>query len=77
MSSATLRIDQSWGYLGVSGALHRVAGNYYGPGTTNHELLAHPADKVGWAAEIGGLVNLPWGDTIGASFAGPRARLDT
>ncbi len=29
-----LRIDQSWGFVGVSGALHRVAGNYYGNSST-------------------------------------------
>ena len=26
-----LRIDQNWGYLGVSGAVHQVAGRYYAP----------------------------------------------
>jgi Porin subfamily len=60
-----LRIDQSWGYAGISGALHRVAGTYYG--TT--ENTGHPADQYGWAASIGGLVILPWRDTIGANFA--------
>ena len=25
-----LRIDQNWGYAGISGALHKVAGGYYG-----------------------------------------------
>ena len=64
-----LRIDQNWGYLGVSGAVHQVAGRYYnaiGPFTANNS--AHPDDKYGWAAQIGGMLNLPWGDTIGASF---------
>ena len=26
---ANLRVDQSWGYAGISGALHQVAGSYY------------------------------------------------
>jgi hypothetical protein len=69
-----LRIDQSWGFVGVSGALHRVAGNYYGTSSTN--LQAHPEDKVGWAAEVGGLVNLPWGDSIGASFAATQGAIE-
>ena len=31
-----LRVDQSWGYVGVSGALHQVAGSYYTvPGPAN------------------------------------------
>ena len=48
-----LRIDQNWGYLGISGAIHRVAGTYYGglPLETN----GHPSDKYGWAASVGGL----------------------
>jgi hypothetical protein len=61
-----LRIDQAWGYAGVSGAIHRVAGAYYQTG--NNEINGHPDDKYGWAASAGGLVNLPWGDAIGANF---------
>ena len=71
-----LRIDQNWGYLGVSGAVHQVAGRYYnaiGPFTANNS--AHPDDKYGWAAQIGGMLNLPWGDTIGASFAGTQGAI--
>jgi Porin subfamily len=62
-----LRIDQAWGYVGISGAIHRVAGQYYQTG--NNEVNGHPSDKYGWAASAGGLVNLPWGDAIGANFA--------
>ena len=65
-----LRIDQNWGYLGVSGAVHKVAGGYYN-GTLS-PIQAHPDDRFGWAAGVGGLINLPWGDTIGASFVGTR-----
>ena len=30
-----LRIDQNWGYAGISGALHKVAGGYYGSQASN------------------------------------------
>lgn len=68
-----LRIDQSWGYAGVSGAVHKVAGGYYGGGasTSFNINTSHPGDKYGWAAGVGGAVNLPWlgaGDSIGAGF---------
>ena len=66
-----LRIDQNWGYLGVSGAVHQVAGRYYG----GSGVVGHPDDKYGWAAQIGGMLNLPWNDTIGASFAGTQGAL--
>ncbi len=64
-----LRFDQNWGFVGVSGAVHRVAGRYYGAG--NSEISGHPDDKYGWAASAGGLFYLPWlggGDSIGANF---------
>ena len=66
-----LRLDQNWGYIGISGAIHRVAGRYYGTGND----LAHPDDKYGWAAQIGGLAILPWGDTVGASFVGTKGAI--
>jgi hypothetical protein len=62
-----LRIDQNWGYLGVSGAVHKVAGRYFGTASGSTGLISHPDDKYGWAVQLGGLVNLPWGDTFGAS----------
>jgi hypothetical protein len=67
-----LRIDQNWGYLGVSGVVHKVAGTYYagnGSGVVFDPRVSHPDDKYGWAAQIGGMLNLSWGDTVGASFA--------
>ena len=63
-----LRIDQNWGYLGISGALHQVSGRYFSSPGVNAQV-AHPDDKTGWAAQVGGLLNLPWADTVGASFA--------
>ena len=65
-----LRIDQNWGYLGVSGAVHQVAGRYFGAGSVPGN--GHPDDKYGWAAQIGGMLNLPWNDTVGASFAATK-----
>jgi hypothetical protein len=65
-----LRLDQNWGFVGVSGAIHQVAGRYYGG--ANAEIAGHPDDKYGWAASAGGLFYLPWlggGDSIGANFA--------
>ena len=59
-----LRIDQNWGYLGISGAVHQVAGQYFG----TSGVQAHPDDKYGWATQVGGQLNLPWADTVGASF---------
>ena len=61
-----LRIDQPWGYLGVSAAAHANRGLYYG--TPNVPTNNYPPDKWGWAAAVGGEANLPWGDTIGANF---------
>jgi hypothetical protein len=64
-----LRWDQNWGYVGVSGAIHQVAGQYFA--TPNNEINGHPSDKYGWAASAGGLFYLPWlggGDSIGANF---------
>ncbi len=72
-----LRLDQNWGYVGISGAVHRVAGLYYStaPTPANGGLATHPDDKYGWAAGVGGLVNLPWDTTIGASFVGTKGAI--
>jgi hypothetical protein len=61
-----LRVDQAWGYFGVSAAAHANRGLYYG--TPNVATNNYPADKWGWAAAVGGEANLPWGDTIGVNF---------
>jgi hypothetical protein len=74
---ANLRIDQPWGYAGISGALHQVGGGYYTanpgqcpPGVANTTTCGHPSDKWGFALGVGGQLNVPGmpGDTVGAMF---------
>jgi porin-like protein len=60
---ANLRVDQAWGFAGISGALHDASGAYYA--TPNVVNNGHPADKYGWAAAAGARFNLPGGDMIG------------
>ena len=62
-----LRVDQAWGFFGISGALHNSSGAYYGP-LASAVNNGHPADKLGWAAAIGAQFNLQGGDQIGANF---------
>ena len=63
-----MRWDQPWGYVGASGAVHKVAATYYGsPALASN---GHPDDKYGWAGQIGGLVHLPGDNTFGVSFVG-------
>ena len=64
---ANLRVDQAWGFAGVSVAIHDASGAYYGTG--NNVNNGHPADKLGWAFAVGGLLNLPGGDQAGINFA--------
>jgi hypothetical protein len=60
---ATLRVDQAWGFAGVSAVLHDASGAYYGfPNNVNN---GHPEDKYGWALAGGAKFNLPGGDMIG------------
>jgi hypothetical protein len=68
-----VRWDQNWGYVGASGAVHKVAATYYGgaPLASN----GHPDDKYGWAGQIGGLVHLPGDNTFGVSFVGTEGAL--
>jgi hypothetical protein len=80
---ANLRVDQAWGFLGISGAVHDASGGYYGgvlPALSNCNTATataagqcvtngHPADKLGWAVAVGGQLNLPGGDQVGANFA--------
>jgi hypothetical protein len=64
---ANLRVDQAWGFAGVSVALHDASGGYYGsPNSVNN---GHPADKLGWAAAAGAKFLLPGGDSAGVNFA--------
>jgi hypothetical protein len=63
---ANLRVDQAWGFWGLSGALHDSSGAYYlTPDGVNN---GHPADRLGWAVATGGQFNLQGGDQIGANF---------
>jgi hypothetical protein len=64
---ANLRVDQTWGFAGVSAALHDASGAYYG--TPNNVGNGHPADKYGWAVATGAKFNLPGGDTVGINLA--------
>jgi hypothetical protein len=68
-----LRVDQGWGSAQLAGALHQVAGNYYGNDTQTAIILGpnaftgiRPADAMGFAAMGGVTVNLPTGpgDTV-------------
>jgi hypothetical protein len=62
-----LRLDQAWGFVGVSAALHDASGGYYGSTTTPVEGNGHPGDKFGYAATAAFLINNPLGlpgDTI-------------
>ena len=61
-----LRLDQAWGYWSLSGAMHDVAGAYYG--TPNNVNNGHPTDTKGWAVGTGFLFNLAGGDKFGINF---------
>jgi hypothetical protein len=60
-----LRIDQQWGFAGVSAAAHDASGGYFGTLTTS----GHPGDIFGWAASAAVQLTSPFGllgDTLGA-----------
>src|SRR6202158_4076806 len=61
------RVDQAWGFAGVSAALHDASGAYYSTATTGANSVnnGHPADKIGWAVAAGANFNLPGGDNVG------------
>jgi Porin subfamily len=61
------RVDQAWGFAGVSAAIHDASGAYYSAGTTGANSVnnGHPADKIGWSAAAGAQFNLPGGDALG------------
>ena len=71
---ANLRVDQAWGFAGISAALHDVSGAYYGSDVAVNAVNAfpaggvangHPADRYGWALAGGAKFNLQGGDMIG------------
>jgi hypothetical protein len=62
-----LRIDQAWGSLLAGFALHDTSGGYYGVS----ETTGHPSSNLGWAATVGGIINLPFiapGDRFAFQF---------
>ena len=60
---ANLRVDQTWGFAGISASLHDASGAYYlTPNSVNN---GHPEDKYGWALAAGAKFNLPGSDMIG------------
>ena len=54
-----MRLDQAWGFVGVSAALHDASGGYYGAIEGN----GHPSDKFGYAVSPAFLWNSPFGLT--------------
>jgi hypothetical protein len=66
---ANAKYEQAWGYVAASGALHQVAGAYYGP--VNSTANGHPSDTWGYAASAAVKVFVPGGpgDWIGGDFA--------
>jgi hypothetical protein len=60
---ANLRVDQAWGYAGVSAAVHEAGGAYWL--TPNNVGNGHPSDRLGWAIQGGAKINLPGGDMVG------------
>jgi hypothetical protein len=75
---ANLRVDQSWGYAGISGALHQVAAGYFSAppgaiatcgGGVPCSAFGHPPVKFGGAVAVGGDIFVPTGpgDTIGVN----------
>jgi hypothetical protein len=65
-----VRLDQAWGFVGVSGALHDASGGYYtNTAGANSQLAGHPGDKFGWAVAGSFLLTNVFGlqgDTLGA-----------
>jgi hypothetical protein len=61
--AAVLRVDQAWGFAGISAVIHDASGAYFG--TPNNVNNGHPNDKLGWAVAGGAKFNLPGGDMIG------------
>jgi Porin subfamily len=52
-----VRLDQAWGFVGVSAALHDASAGYYG----STEGTGHPGDKFGYAVTPAFLINNPFG----------------
>jgi Porin subfamily len=67
---ANLRVDQQWGFAGISAALHDVSGAYFQ--TPNSVVNGHPDDKYGWAVAGGAKFNLAGGDAAGFNICYAR-----
>jgi Porin subfamily len=70
---ANLRVDQSWGSAQIMGAIHDVAGTYYGanPTAVVGGVNGAPGYTTGWALGAGFKINTPVigkGDYVGAQF---------
>ena len=64
---ATLSLDQAWGTIKASGAIHSNHAAYYGA----FETTGHPDDKIGYAGQIAfALKNLPTGPGDTLNFQG-------
>jgi hypothetical protein len=67
-----LRLDQAWGFVGISAAAHDASGGYFAGGgvpTTVLEGNGHPGDAWGFAVSPAVLINNPFGlpgDTVAA-----------
>ena len=61
--AANLRVDQAWGFAGISAVLHNSSGAYYN--TPNNVNNGHPEDRYGWALAGGAKFNLQGGDMFG------------
>jgi porin-like protein len=65
------KIEQAWGYFGVTGLLHDANVTYYGSSTLMDTTTGHPGDTFGWHVGAGGEIKLPMiakGDRIGGVF---------
>ena len=74
-----LKWDQTWGSIGAFAVGHDASAAYYStllggvacPGGVSVTTCGHPDSELGWAAGVGGTINLPWigpGDKVGAQF---------
>jgi len=71
-----LRLDQSWGYIAVSGAMADASGGLYScsaptvTSSTEFTYCGNPGNKIGWAGSVGGKIKMPWwpADSIGVNF---------
>ena len=68
-----LRLDQAWGFVGVSAAAHDASGGFFQPGLNGNPTLlegnGHPGDAWGFAVSPAFLINNPFGlagDAVGA-----------